>query len=79
MANLSGSVNPELIKELNALAKETGHSRNFHLERALMLYLQEYGDLDIALARKNNPSEKLLTLENVESELGLRDRIQSGD
>ena len=76
MANLSGSVSPEIIEQLNALAKETGHSRNFHIERALLLYLQEYGDLEIALARKNNPGQRLLTLEELETDLGISSSVQ---
>lgn len=79
MANLSGSVKPEIIQQLNELAGETGHSRNFHLERALILYLQEYGVLEIALARKNDPGQKLLTLEELEQDLGLSNHLQDKD
>ncbi|NIV15510.1 MAG: ribbon-helix-helix protein, CopG family, partial [Aliifodinibius sp.] len=73
---LSGTVSPELIEQLNELAKETGHSRNFHLERALMLYLREYGDLEVALARLNDPSQKLLTLDELEAEIGVPNSVQ---
>ncbi len=70
---LSARIRSDLVKALNDVSRETERTMSFHVEKALQLYLNEYADLQIALDRLNDPSDRVISFEDLESEFGLRD------
>jgi len=60
-----------LAAELNEVAVATERSKSFVIQKALEAYLEEQADLQIALDRLNDPTDPILTLDEMRSELGL--------
>ncbi|NIT99785.1 MAG: ribbon-helix-helix protein, CopG family [Nitrosopumilaceae archaeon] len=70
---ISARIQEEVVKELSKVAKETERSMSFHIEKALRLYLRDYIDYQIALDRLNDPSDRVISFEEMEKKVGLRD------
>jgi metal-responsive CopG/Arc/MetJ family transcriptional regulator len=69
----------ELLKELERIAKKTSKTRDYHIKKALRLYLEEYRDpstplragLEIALERSKNKKDRIITSEQLKKSLGV--------
>jgi len=66
---ISGRISTELKARLDEACKLTQRSQNFLFEQALNYYLDELLDLQIAKDRLNDPTDKLVTLEEFSNEL----------
>lgn len=73
MAQISARIKDELSAELQKVAQKTERTITYHLEKAIELYLGEYADLQIALDRLNDPTDKTISFEEMEQKIGLRD------
>ncbi len=60
-----------LAAELGEVASATERSKSFVIQKALEAYLEERADLQIALDRLNDPTDVIVSLEDMRSELGL--------
>ena len=61
----------DLAAELDEVAQEADRSRSYVLLKALEAYLQDRADLEVALHRLHDPTEKDLSEDEVRSEIGL--------
>lgn len=68
---LSIRIPDELASKLSEIAKETERSKSFHIQKALEIYLTELADLQIALDRLHDPSDPIVTLEDMRKDLEL--------
>ncbi|MFB3070753.1 MAG: ribbon-helix-helix protein, CopG family [Nitrospirales bacterium] len=62
MATLTLRVEDQLDRKLQRLAKETERPKSYFIKKALELYLQEYEDYQIALARRADKDAEILTM-----------------
>ncbi|RJP23661.1 MAG: ribbon-helix-helix protein, CopG family [Candidatus Omnitrophota bacterium] len=60
----------EIEKRLNNLSTKTGRSKTDYIREAILEYLEEIEDRDLAIERLDNPSKRW-TMEEVEKDLGL--------
>lgn len=60
-----------LAAELAEVASATERSKSFVIQKALEAYLEEQADLQIALDRLNDPTDPVISLEDMRSELGV--------
>jgi len=58
-----------LAAELAEVASATERSKSFVVQKALEAYLKEQADLQIALDRLNGPTDPVISLEDMRSEL----------
>lgn len=63
----------QLAVELSEVASAAERSKSYVIQKALEAYLEEHADLQIALDRLNDPSDTIISLEDMRSELGLQD------
>jgi RHH-type rel operon transcriptional repressor/antitoxin RelB len=68
---ISARIKDSIVKQLTEVAEETERTMSFHIEKALQLYLSEYADLQIALDRLNDPTDRIITFEEMEEQVGL--------
>lgn len=52
--NISATLNDDLVKKIDALAKETERNRSWLINKAVELYFEELEDLETAKARLND-------------------------
>jgi RHH-type rel operon transcriptional repressor/antitoxin RelB len=71
MAVLSMRLDEKLDRKLQRLAKDTERSKSYFIKKALELYLDEYEDYQIALARRADKDDETLTLAQARKALGL--------
>jgi RHH-type rel operon transcriptional repressor/antitoxin RelB len=71
MATLTLRVEDQLNRKLQRLAKETERPKSYFIKKALELYLQEYEDYQIALARQANKDDEILTMAQMRKALGV--------
>ena len=71
MATLTLRVEDQLDRKLQRLAKETERPKSYFIKKALELYLQEYDDYQIALARRADKDEEILTMTQMRKALGV--------
>ncbi len=62
MATLTLRVEDQLDRKLRRLAKETERPKSYFIKKALELYLEEYEDYQIALARRADKDDEILTM-----------------
>jgi RHH-type transcriptional regulator, rel operon repressor / antitoxin RelB len=63
---------PDLLAvELAEVASATERSKSFVIQKALEAYLEEQADMQIALDRLNDPTDTVVSLDDMRSELGL--------
>lgn len=61
----------KLDRKLQRLAKDTERPKSYFIKKALELYLDEYDDYQIALARRADKDDEALTLAQARKALGL--------
>ncbi len=71
MATLTLRVEDQLDRKLQRLAKETERPKSYFIKKALELYLQEYEDYQIALARRADKDDEILTMAQMRKTLGV--------
>lgn len=69
---LSLRLSSDVESRLNKLAETTGRTKTFYAKEAILKYLDDMEDTYIAINRLETPSKRI-SLEDVESELGLDD------
>lgn len=60
-----------IADELDHISKETERSKSFHIQKAVEMYLSERADFQIAFDRLNNPTDPIISLEEMRNNLGL--------
>ena len=71
MAVLTLRLDEQTDRKLRRLAKESERPKSYFIKKALELYLQEYEDYQIALARRADKDDEILTLAQVRKALGV--------
>ena len=71
MALFSMRLEEKLDRRLQRLAKDTERPKSYFIKKALELYLEEYDDYQIALARRADKDDEALTLAQARKALGL--------
>ena len=70
-AALSIRLPEPLAKELNQIAEETERSRSFHIQKALENYIEDFADVQIAIARLRDPRDPVVSSRDLRKSLGL--------
>jgi Predicted DNA-binding protein with an HTH domain len=71
MAVLTVRLDEQTDRKLQKLARESERPKSYFIKKALELYLQEYEDYQIALARRADKDDEVLTLAQVRQALGV--------
>jgi len=71
MAVFSMRLEEKLDRKLQRLAKDTERPKSYFIKKALELYLNEYDEYQIALARRADKDDEALTLAQARKALGL--------
>jgi len=66
---LSVRIPDKLSEELNAVVKITERSRSFLIQKALESYLEEQADLQIALDRLHDTTDRVISIEEMRKEI----------
>jgi len=66
---LSVRIPEKLSRELNTVAKITERSRSFLIQKALELYLEEQADIQIALDRVHDTTDRIISIEEMRKEI----------
>ena len=61
----------DLASKLSDIAKETERPKSFHVQKALEAYLAELADLQVALDRLHDTSDRIVTADEMRKELEL--------
>ena len=61
----------DLAKRLDGVARETERPRSYIVEKALESYLEDYADLQIALDRLHDKTDKVVSGKELRKSLGL--------
>jgi RHH-type rel operon transcriptional repressor/antitoxin RelB len=61
----------KLAMDIDEIALETERARSFHIQKAVEMYIQEYADLQVGLDRLNDPSDPVVSLEEMKAKLEL--------
>ena len=61
----------ELVEQLENVARDTERSRSFIVQRAIEFYLQDYADLQVALDRLRDKSDRIVSGDELRKSLGL--------
>lgn len=61
----------DLASKLSDIAKETERTKSFHVQKALEAYLVEIADLQVALDRLHDTSDRIVTADEMRKELEL--------
>lgn len=62
-------------ERLQSICQQMGCKENELIEEAILNYLEDFEDIQDANDRLSNRPDRYLTLEQVEQELGLGDRV----
>jgi RHH-type rel operon transcriptional repressor/antitoxin RelB len=68
---ISIRISDKMVKKLDKIANETEKPRSFHIQRALENYLEEQGDLEIALDRLRDKEDPIISMDEMRKLLGL--------
>jgi len=61
---------PEMIVlDIDEIAQETERSRSFHIQKAVEIYIKEYADLQIALDRLNDPTDAIISVQEMRTKI----------
>ena len=71
MAIFSMRLEEKLDRKLERLAKDTERPKSYFIKKALELYLDEYDEYQIALARRADKDDEALSLAQARKALGL--------
>jgi len=66
---LSVRIPEKLSRELNTVAKITERSRSFLIQKALESYLEEQADIQIALDRLHDTTDRIISIEEMRKEI----------
>ncbi|KQC14647.1 MAG: DNA-binding protein [Desulfuromonas sp. SDB] len=58
-----------MAKKLDSVAKESERSKSFLIQKALEYFLEEKADLQIALDRLHDSTDKVISMEEIKEEL----------
>jgi RHH-type rel operon transcriptional repressor/antitoxin RelB len=61
----------ELVEQLENVARDTERSRSFIVQRAIEFYLEDYADLQVALDRLRDKSDRIVSSDELKKSLGL--------
>ena len=61
----------KLASALDKVSKETERPKSFHIQKALEMYFEERADLQIALDRLNDPTDAIISLDDMKAKIGL--------
>jgi RHH-type rel operon transcriptional repressor/antitoxin RelB len=61
----------ELVKQLESVARDTERSRSFIIQRAIEFYLEDYADLQVALDRLRDKSDRTVSGDELRKSLDL--------
>ena len=68
---ISIRISEELAARLDLIAKETERSKSFIIQKALESYLDDYADLQIALDRLHDKTDKKISGKDLRKTLGI--------
>ncbi len=68
---ISVRIRDDLASKLSEISKETERPKSFHVQKAIEAYLSEIADLQIALDRSHDPSDPIVSLDNMRNNSGL--------
>ena len=68
---LSVRLPEKLAKALDKVSKETERPKSFHIQKALEMYFEERADLQIALDRLNDPTDPIISIDEMRDQIGL--------
>jgi len=68
---LSVRLPADLAKRLDGVARETERPRSYIVQKALESYLEDYADLQIALDRLHDKTDKVVSGKDLRKSLGL--------
>ena len=68
---LSVRLPEKLATALDKVSKETERPKSFHIQKALEMYFEERADLQIALDRLNDPTDPIITFDEMRDQIGL--------
>jgi len=71
MAVFSMRLEEKLDRKLQRLARDTERPKSYFVKKALELYLDEYDEYQIALARRADKDDEALSLAQARKALGL--------
>ena len=71
MAILSLRLEERLNRKLQRLAKDSERPKSYFIKKALELYFDEYEDYAVALARRADKDDEILTVHQARKTLGL--------
>jgi RHH-type rel operon transcriptional repressor/antitoxin RelB len=61
---------PEKIAhDIDEIAQDTERSRSFHIQKAVEIYIKEYADLQIALDRLNDPTDAIISVQEMRTKI----------
>jgi RHH-type rel operon transcriptional repressor/antitoxin RelB len=61
----------ELVKRIDEIARESERPRSFIIQKALESYLEDYADLQVALDRLRDKSDRVISGKDMKKALGL--------
>ena len=68
-AAISVRLPEKIAEELEEISKETERPKSFHIQKAIEQYLTERADLQIALDRLNDTTDKVVSMEEIRNQL----------
>ncbi len=71
MAVLSIRLDEPLNRKLVRMTKDSERSKSYFIKKALELYLEEYEDYQIALRRRADQDDEVLSLAQMRKALGI--------
>lgn len=71
MATMSVRIPEKLAKQLAHVAREAERPKSFIVQKAIEAYLEDYADLQVALDRIRDPSDQVVSGNELRESLGL--------
>jgi predicted DNA-binding protein len=59
----------DILDRLEEVAKATDRNRTYHIIKAIEYYIDEYADLMIALDRLSDPTDKIVSMQEIKNNL----------
>ena len=69
--SVSVRLSDDIVRQLEAIAKETERSRTFHIQKAIEAYLEDHADLQIALDRLRDQTDPVVSSKDMRKALGV--------
>lgn len=68
---VSVRLSDEIASELGEIARETDRSKSYLIQKAIEAYLEDLADLQVSLDRIQDPTDKVISLDEMKKSLGL--------